>query len=299
MDWLNHPSYRPLRSRLIERLRAEIGTHKRLRKVVFLCGASRSPSRDWLADYIRQYHENKLVFYADEVWALIASLKLLNALQMEDCLASLADAIVIIVESPGTFSELGAFSLRRELREKILAILDSRYESANSFINTGPIAWINKESLFKPAIYTNLSAILRAAGDIDERLRRLPEVGRERDVHPRTDPRVLLFLLCDILTVIGPAPDSHCSFYIRQVVGGDPDPPLTVPVLLGLARSMKLIDSSPHEHFGTVYYRPLERGALPSLLLKDMFSLSRERARFLSVLLKIHDSREAVLAMGA
>jgi len=48
------------------------------------------------------------------------------------------DAVVLLPSSPGSFSELGAFSIYKNICEKMLIIIDYRYKDAVSYINLGP-----------------------------------------------------------------------------------------------------------------------------------------------------------------
>jgi hypothetical protein len=82
---------------------------------------------------------------------------------MESDLAALADLVIIIVESAGTFAELGAFSLSDPLRKKVLPIVDAQFRDQPSFISTGPLRWIDAESAFAETIYVSLPKILEAA----------------------------------------------------------------------------------------------------------------------------------------
>lgn len=50
-----------------------------------------------------------------------------------------ADAIVMIVDSPGSFAEIGAFSMNKLICEKMLILSDSRYETSTGYVATGPI----------------------------------------------------------------------------------------------------------------------------------------------------------------
>jgi hypothetical protein len=72
----------------------------------------------------RKHNPKFGIFYAERVWELMVQKADRDALQMEAELAFLADLVVIIVESPGTFAELGAFSLSGPLRKKLLPIID-------------------------------------------------------------------------------------------------------------------------------------------------------------------------------
>ncbi len=138
-SWFEHPKYVRTRERLIESLTS---THYRFRRsdpVVFLFGGEKSVARDELAAYLKKYFPTLLLFYAEVVWDLIASRLKLGALKMESDLAALADLVIIIVESPGTFAELGAFSNSDPLRRKLLPILDIQYQPPQkSFLALGP-----------------------------------------------------------------------------------------------------------------------------------------------------------------
>ncbi len=111
-DWLHHPRYIPVRDKLIEHLRTSCYRFRRLNCVAFLCGAVQSPARDALRKYMQKYHSGFLTFYAEAVWDEIVRFGEQTALQMEEYLASLADIVIIISESPSSAKE---------------AVTDSRY----------------------------------------------------------------------------------------------------------------------------------------------------------------------------
>jgi hypothetical protein len=258
-----------------------------------------SQRRDRLADYIRKHHPVKLLFYADDVWAQLAYKRSSNALQIENELAKLADIVVIVVESPGTFAELGAFSLSDELRKKLLPIVDVQYKDANSFINTGPLTWIDVDSAFRPTVYVSFSVILDAVQELDDRLARLPTTGREsgeRVENNKLSPRHLLFLLCDLLAVIGPASENQCQYYLTAILEEPPAWSIDNLLSLGLAMNvLKHIDASDSPR---LYYRPLENGDLQPFLHQRSLNLSSERARFLNVLTNIKESSPVINFVG-
>lgn len=266
---------------------------------MFLCGKENSTNRDTLREYLTKHHPDLLVFYAEHVWQHVAGREELNTLQMENELGRLADVLIILVESPGTYTELGAFSLNDELRPKLLPILDRRYKNRQSFINTGPIRWINKESRYREAIFTDFEALLTCADEIDLRLSkiarrgRLPKVEEISDVHQR--PKHLLFLLCDLIAVFGPTPQAHCEYYLRHIL--DHPPEWSVASLLGLAVSLGLVSTLNHPQWGNLYYRPIVNDRLESFQHeRKMFELAEERARFLAVYQTIRPLWSVVLS---
>jgi hypothetical protein len=50
-----------------------------------------------------------------------------------------ADAIVLIVDSPGSFAEIGAFSLIPQICEKMMIISSVAHEKSDGYVATGPI----------------------------------------------------------------------------------------------------------------------------------------------------------------
>src|SRR5437870_3249132 len=123
MPWLNHPKFVRVREEILQAVQKNEYRFRRTPNVIFLCGALNSQPRDRLAEFFRKTRkDDTLVFYAEEVWIAISKREELSALEMEAKLAALSDIVIIIVESPGTFAELGAFSLSNELRTKLLPI---------------------------------------------------------------------------------------------------------------------------------------------------------------------------------
>ncbi|PEX66521.1 hypothetical protein CN462_21025 [Bacillus cereus] len=69
-----------------------------------------------------------------------------NLLSLENILADSVDAIVMCIESPGSFTELGAFSNHKELSQKLIVCPDLKYKRAKSFINLGPIKYLKQKT---------------------------------------------------------------------------------------------------------------------------------------------------------
>lgn len=118
---------------------------------IFLCGADlndKDKIRFQIADIIKRdisYKINLDLVYPEDVFEeLLYSSKRRDLLSLENMLADSVDVIVIIPESPGSFSELGAFANNPTLREKTICILDQQYKKRKSFINEGPIKLIKK-----------------------------------------------------------------------------------------------------------------------------------------------------------
>ena len=61
-------------------------------------------------------------------------------------LAKSVHAIVIILESPGAIAELGSFANHKELRDRLVVVIDEKYRKAKSFIILGPVRYIKKNT---------------------------------------------------------------------------------------------------------------------------------------------------------
>lgn len=251
--WFEHPRYLMARERLILTLTSPHYRFRRSDPVIFLCGGLNSVPRDTLATYLRKNTPNLKLFYAEPIWEVLATKQKLGSLAMESDLARLADIIMIIVESPGTFAELGAFSHSDDLRPKLLAIVDSEYKPPQkSFLATGPIHWIDAESHFSPTIYTPLQSILTAAGEIQDRLSRI-KASSTKVENLASDPKHLLLFLCDLVAIIYPATVEMVEAYYARIVSLASDP-LIVPMSLALGKAMGILSSL--EVDGTTYYYP-------------------------------------------
>lgn len=301
-SWLRHRRYLRIRGDLIQHLRPPKYRFRRLNPVVFLCGADGSKGRDALRDYLHKFTPNLNVFYAERVWETIARLGERDALQMEEELANLADLVIVLVESAGTFTELGAFSLSTPLRRKMLAIVDEMYKGDSSFISNGPVKWIDSESLFSPTVYTNLDQILLAADQVQERIQR---IGKPRSVKLKdlaTSRKHLLFFICDLVSVIFPATISMITGYLEEISPSIVTNGINAPTLVGLAVAMDLLRPvDVRDASGTsTYYVPTESvDASHPFHHSRLLYLENQRAAYASVLLTIPEAKAVMEAVTA
>lgn len=298
-SWLRHPRYVVVRDALIKYLRSDRYRFRRLAPVVFLCGGAESLNRDNLRDYVRKRRPELGLFYAERAWEQIAARSGLGALKMEADLAALADLVVIIVESPGTFAELGAFSLSDPLRKKLLAIVDEQYMHSQSFLSTGPLAWIDQQSEFRPTIYVGFPHILDAVEQIEERINRIRKTSALRLSDLATSPKHLLFFLCDLLAVIQPATMDVLEYYAGEIAPSTLSGDINIPTLIGLAVAMDLVRPQTLHIGGTdsTFFTTLRANALEKPFHhKRMIDLPSQRAVHVSVLQTIPEAR-AVLSL--
>ena len=119
---------------------------ERPEKKVFLCGGIGEGSiRSHLDKYLR---EHKLpVFRAEDVidWRN-SSVFQGDLLELEKYIAALSGVIVLISESAGSIAELGSFVNDKEIRKKLLVIIESQYRKKPSFISDGLLANLSQET---------------------------------------------------------------------------------------------------------------------------------------------------------
>ena len=107
---------------------------------VFLCGGNRDThySRKTLTNVLAKNPEIKIIISED----LSIYKGQLDLLTFEAVLEAVSKMILIPVESYGTACELGAFTRMIESDNKVVAILNKKHSSDNSFINYGPIEYL-------------------------------------------------------------------------------------------------------------------------------------------------------------
>lgn len=128
---------------------------------VFLCGASLD-KKQGLRYKINEELKNNLLFDVilpeDLFEELLYSS---NLLSLELMLANSVDVIIIAPESPGSFSELGAFANDERLLKKLICVVNSKFKKDRNFIYQGPIKQIRKR---------NKDNIIYIDGDVDRSL---------------------------------------------------------------------------------------------------------------------------------
>ncbi len=121
-------------------------------KFVFLCGAAysndeeyRKTNRGIIEKYLKTKSDDVFIVLSEKLWedSFDSNIDLLT---FEEFLAEISDSIILFVESPGSFCELGAFAYADKLfADKLIIVIDEKYENDKSFIITGPAAKAKKD----------------------------------------------------------------------------------------------------------------------------------------------------------
>lgn len=117
---------------------------------VFLCGANIdentiSARRNRLLQFAEKKLPKTRFFLAESLLPDLQDAPGYNLLDFENNLSTIADKIIIILESPSAFAELGAFC-RKSLRDKIIVINDAKFKHSKSFVNLGPLKAVEQAS---------------------------------------------------------------------------------------------------------------------------------------------------------
>ncbi|MBX7044544.1 MAG: retron St85 family effector protein [Ignavibacteria bacterium] len=133
----------------------------KFKTTVFLCGGSLTEKKNIRHVIGTELKKDRLSYKYDIIFPeelfneILYGNKKADLLSLENLLADSVDAIIIIPESPGSYSELGAFTNNKQLLEKIICIIDKKYEFKKSFINQGPIKLVKKKDKGRVLFYEN------------------------------------------------------------------------------------------------------------------------------------------------
>lgn len=140
---------------------------------IFLCGAASSKEKISCRDQIRSKLElnNYLsILYPEDMFMELLDRKKYDLLTLEKFLAKNSDLIIIVCESPGSFTELGAFVNNSDTFSKVVVLLQTKYKNAKSFISQGPVEYVKKRNR-NNVIYFN-NDISKATDDINNYIKR-------------------------------------------------------------------------------------------------------------------------------
>jgi len=125
---------------------------KRDEITIFLCGGASKKEAEFrvaLGTAIKSIKSKYQysVFYPESMFVeLILGHKHYDLLSLENLLANSVNTVIVPLQSPGTFTELGAFANHPKLQNKLTVVIDPIYKKAQSFINTGPIRYLKSKT---------------------------------------------------------------------------------------------------------------------------------------------------------
>ena len=142
---------------------------------IFLCGSSGTEESKFRREIGKKISRTVskykyFVYYPEDMFIeLILGHQKKDLLTLESLLADSVNAVVILLQSPGTFTELGAFTNYKKLSGKLIVIIDPRFARARSFINLGPVRFLKAKTkskvLFVPMDSSNLYKLVKQIAD--------------------------------------------------------------------------------------------------------------------------------------
>lgn len=125
---------------------------------VFLCGGASDSKKQSYRDKIRDIlNDDKSIsiLYPEDLFTEMLNKKKYDLLTLEKFLANNSDLIVIVCESPGSFTELGAFVNNEMTLKKVVVLLHVNFKNAKSFIRQGPVEYVKKRNSNNVIFYDN------------------------------------------------------------------------------------------------------------------------------------------------
>lgn len=206
-------------------------------KFIFLCGANKdensiSERRKSLIKFSKQHLPHAQFFLAEKMFSTLQKEEHKgNLLDIETEISQFADHIVIVLESPSSFAELGAFS-HKLLRNKLIIINDKRFEKSNSFVNLGPLKAVKEAAGDESVIYYKMNddGVFRldAIGDTFDHLHGIlkdPIKGKSRPISlDACDPssnfnKASAMLVHDLIYFTGPITHKELVEVVKIIFG--------------------------------------------------------------------------------
>ena len=115
---------------------------------LFLCGGASNKSYVSNRDQLRKRLEknnNLSIFYPEDMFMELLGRKKYDLFTLEAFLAENSDIIMIVCESPGSFTELGAFTSNSKTLDKLVVLIQKKFKNDKSFIMQGPVRYIESK----------------------------------------------------------------------------------------------------------------------------------------------------------
>lgn len=155
---LVHEEHKGLRKRVVQFLKTAYSAPRRS-NIVFVCGGNneadmrirfRSYCLENLTDYEIFFPEFAMKnYFSEEVEEPF------DIADFEELVGEISSAIVVFPEAAGSFAETGYFSAIESIAKQTILVLDSQFQSVDSFISLGPARKIETLSHFHPLIQTS------------------------------------------------------------------------------------------------------------------------------------------------
>jgi hypothetical protein len=237
-------------ARIAAAIRDELFAPIRNRKTaIFICGAGKE-KRDSVRSAIRHELTRNWYSYKYEILLpedffdeLLYGKNRCDLIELETVLAESVDALLMIPESWGAVTELGAFSMNKDLRRKMICLQDVKHKKTESFINFGPVRLI-RDSKEGKVLYVDYTKI---PPEMEKIRRAISDVAAGPAAPARADniAQAPTFLLLAIY-LLEPATQQTLLDLVSSASGGVPSRCRAVTFgALGLLRKRKWVTGTP------------------------------------------------------
>lgn len=266
--------------------------------LVFACGAATTGETTSVRSTVMEYAKRKMpkfnFFKAERFFETFENSNNSDYLTIEEELAKFSDCVLIVIESPGAHTELGAFTVKDELAEIVLAVNKEEFRGTQSFISKGPLAKIDEVSKFGPPVYADFSSITEVAPNIEDRLSEITlskgtsvSLSDYDSFTSLSKKKRLLFIL-DIISIFCPIQYSEIIGVLKYLYGEDNH--LDVTKEISLLRAMGLATREDNKLISLTEdsklfykYRGFDVTEARALIIRKMFKTERDRLDLLKV----------------
>lgn len=215
---------------------------------LFLCGGS-----DYGGERLRRAVGNRIsqmpskykyfVHYPEDMFfELVLGHQKKDLLSLETLLADSVHSVVILLHSPGTCTELGAFANHPGLKDKLVVVTDPKYKKSGSFITRGPIRYLKTQTDSKILYLTtdpgNVDVLAKyIAESVRDIAKKSPPVG------DLANPILSYRFYLSLIYVFDPVPRSFFSSLLKDITDTQLEKALVTSdtVINGLINERKVI----------------------------------------------------------
>lgn len=191
---------------------------------IFLCGGTIDEShhqtflsvRHYVYHYIQKNDPElfQKIVLAEHVNRWFRDSEYKDLLELETDLAGLVAVIPLFLESAGSIAELGSFVYQKEIREKLLVIIESQYLEQTSFIKLGPLKKLEllqeekQEKRVLPYMwrygkkYPLKEDLVEIGEDIYKNIKELVDAQPQEPVFRKDVPAHIIILVCDLISLL-------------------------------------------------------------------------------------------------
>ena len=93
------------------------------------------------------------IVFAEDANQIYRDTKYSDLISFEEDIARIVSCVLVIVESPGSFAELGAFAMNNTISQSLRVIVQTKFVESESFIRYGPIQKLRNDNEESVAFY--------------------------------------------------------------------------------------------------------------------------------------------------